>query len=59
LAVTAKVTVPLADPLAPPVTVNHDVLLLVAVQVQPVPAVTAVVEDAAAEVIKRKVGETV
>ena len=57
LAVALKVTVPLPLPLAPPLMVSH-AALLVAVQVHPVAAVTAVVDDPAAEVSVREVGET-
>ena len=57
LAVALKVTVPLPLPLAPPLMVSHPALL-VAVQVQPVAAVTVVVDDPAADVSVREVGET-
>ena len=57
LAVALNVTVPLPDPLAPPLTVSQ-AALLVAVQPHPAPAVTAVVEEPAAAVIVRAVGET-
>ena len=56
LAVMLYDTVPLPDPLAPPVTVIHDVLLC-AVQAQPLGAVTLVVLLPAADVIARDVGE--
>jgi hypothetical protein len=56
-AVALKVTVPLPFPLAPPLMVSQ-AALLVAVQVHPVAAVTAVVADAAAEVSVADVGET-
>ena len=57
LAVALKVTVPLPDPLAPPLMVSH-AALLVAVHVHPVAAVTLVVDDPAAEVSAAEVGET-
>ena len=56
-AVALKVTVPLPLPLAPLLMVSHPALL-VAVHVQPVAAVTLVVDDPAAEVSVRDVGET-
>ena len=57
LAVALKVTVPLPLPLAPPLTVSHPALLI-AVHVHPVAAVTLVVDDPAADVSVRDVGET-
>ena len=56
-AVALKVTVPLPEPLAPPLMVSH-AALLVAVQAQPLAAVTAVLDDPAAAVSVRDVGET-
>ena len=58
LAVTLNVTVPLPEPLAPPLMVSH-AALLVAVHPHPPPAVTPVVEDPAAAVSVREVGDTV
>ena len=55
-AATLKVTVPLPDPVAPPVTVIH-AALLVAVQLQPVAADTAVLPLAAASVNDSALGE--
>ncbi len=52
-----KVTVPLPLPLAPPLIVSQ-AALLVAAQAQPVAAVTAVVDEPAAEVSVRDVGDT-
>ena len=52
-----KVTVPLPDPLAPPVILSQAVLLT-AVQLQPPGAVTPVVEDPADEVSVAVVGDT-
>ena len=57
LAVALKVTVPLPLPAAPPLTVSQ-AALLVAVHVHPVAAVTAVVDEPAAEVSVAEVGET-
>ena len=57
LAVALNVTVPLPLPLAPPLMVSQ-VALLLAVHVHPVAAVTAVVDDPAAEVNVAEVGET-
>ena len=45
------------EPLAPPLIVSHPALL-VAVHPHPVPAVTPVVDDPAAEVSVREVGDT-
>ena len=56
-AVALKVTVPFPLPLAPPVTLSQ-AALLVAVQAHPGPAVTPVVEEPAAAVSVRAVGET-
>ena len=56
-AVALKVTVPFPLPLAPPVTVSQPALL-VAVHAHPGPAVTPVVEEPAAEVSVRAVGDT-
>jgi hypothetical protein len=50
LAATEYPTVPLPLPLDPLVIVSQDVLLLTAVQAQPVPAVTATVPVAADDV---------
>jgi hypothetical protein len=57
-AVAVKVTVPLPDPLAPPLTVSQAVLWLTAVQAQPPGAVTPVVDEPAAEVSVAEVGVT-
>jgi hypothetical protein len=57
LAVALKLTVPLPLPLAPPVTLNHDVALLVAAQLQPVAAVTLVDPVLADAAIDCDVGE--
>jgi hypothetical protein len=56
-AVTAKVTVPSPEPLAPPVTDSQDVLLLAADHVHPSAAVTPTVDEPAAAGIDRLVGE--
>ena len=56
-AVALKVTVPFPLPLAPPLIVSQ-ALLLAAVHVQPLAAVTAVVDEPAAEVSVGDVGET-
>ena len=56
-AVALKVTVPLPLPLAPPLMVSH-AALLVAVHEHPVAAVTAVVDEPAADVRDAEVGET-
>ena len=57
LVAALKVTVPLPFPLAPPLMVSQ-AALLVAVQAQPLAAVTAVVDDPAAAASVRDVGET-
>ena len=56
-AVTLKVTVPLPEPLAPLLMVSQ-AALLVAVHVHPVAAVTAAVDDPAAEASVAEVGDT-
>ena len=56
-AVALKVTVPLPLPLAPPLIVSQ-AALLAEDHVQPLAAVTAVVDEPAAEVSVREVGET-
>ena len=56
-AVALKVTVPLPLPLAPPLMVSQ-AALLVAAHVQPLAAVTAVVDEPAAEVNVDEVGDT-
>ena len=57
LVAALKVTVPLPDPLAPPLILTHGALL-VAVHAQPLAAVTAVVEAPPAAVSVREVGDT-
>jgi hypothetical protein len=57
LAVALNVTVPLPLPLAPLAMVSHEALL-VAFHVHPPATVTAVVDDPAAEVSVREVGDT-
>jgi len=57
LVVALKVTVPLPDPLAPPLIVSQ-AALLVAVHVQPVTAVTPVVDEPPAAVSVLDVGDT-
>ena len=57
MAVAANATVPLPFPLAPLLMVSH-AALLVAVHVHPVATVTPVVDDPAAEVSVREVGDT-
>ena len=56
-AVAPNVTVPLPAPLAPPVTLSQ-AALLVAAHAHPGPAVTPVVEEPAAAVSVRAVGDT-
>ena len=56
-ATTLKATVPFPLPLAPPLIVSQ-AALLAAVQAQPVAAVTEVLDDPAAEVSERDVGDT-
>ena len=58
LPVALNVTVPLPLPLAPPVTVSQPVLLLTAVQLQPVPAFTVVVPVPPPATTLRLVGES-
>ena len=55
-AATSKVTEPLPDPVAPPVTVSHEVLL-VAVQLHPVATVTVLLPPPAAAVKDCVVGD--
>ena len=57
MVVASTVTVPLPAPLAPLLMVSH-AALLVAVHAHPVAAVTAVVDEPAAEVSVAEVGET-